>query len=352
MKAESESDEDHQRKFILNLFANNGGGAADNVVDDDHELDDEITEHIWTCCPDAHDDAGRADAPPPVVAIHYHLAFRTSGHGNRLWNSSDCIARQLILPECRAAMLLFDDGSDATTEGGNGSGTRKRRRRPPFRWPPKRCVEFGAGSALPSLALLREGAGRVVITDRHVNSDATFDALRMSVERNAKYRRTTASSDGGGGVGGRAVVVPHTWGEDVDGLLTHIGGGEDDENDREAAAATTSSTTRKADLLVASDCIYNPACHDALLRSATGVMDPERGLFVVGYSLHGNVPSSRISAFFDAARRDYGLDVVNEFSRRYEGGQRGIGSEDAERGAVYVKVLAWGERGGPPTPAG
>ena len=328
MAAESESDEDHQRKFITNLFAN-GGGAADNV-DEDRELDDEISEHVWTCpyADDDHDAVG-ADAPP--VAIHYHLAFRTPGHGNRLWNSSDCIARHLLLPECRAAML-FGRG-DATREGG-ASG---RRRRCPLRWPPRRCVEFGAGAALPSLALLREGADRVVITDRYVNNDATFDALRMSVERNAKYWRT--ASDGGGG-GGRAIVVPHTWGEDVDGLLTHIGGGEDNDDDREAAAAA-SSTTRKADLLVASDCIYNPAYHDALLRSATGVMDPERGLFVVGYSLHGNVPSSRISDFFDAARRDYGLRVVNEFLRQYEDGQRGIGSEDAERGAVYVKVLAW-----------
>lgn len=47
------------------------------------------------------------------------------------------------------------------------------------------CIEFGAGAALPSLVLLKEGADKVVITDRFVN-DETFDALRMSVDTNAK----------------------------------------------------------------------------------------------------------------------------------------------------------------------
>ena len=59
-------------------------------------------------------------------------------------------------------------------------------------------------------------------------------------------------------------------------------------------------------------------------------------------SCHHDIPNrwTRRSYKF-GVRRDYGLRIVNEFSRQHEDGQRGIGSEDTERGAVYVKVLAW-----------
>jgi hypothetical protein len=54
-------------------------------------------------------------------------------------------------------------------------------------------------------------------------------------------------------------------------------------------------------MLITSDCIYNRMYHDALLRSATAAMDPNNGLFIVGYSLHGNVPACRALNFFEVA---------------------------------------------------
>ena len=60
-------------------------------------------------------------------------------------------------------------------------------------WPPACCVEFGVGAALLSLALLREGAGRVLIMDRYTSNERTFDALCMSLEKNV----TTWGMDGG-----------------------------------------------------------------------------------------------------------------------------------------------------------
>jgi hypothetical protein len=92
-------------------------------------------------------------------------------------------------------------------------------------------------------------------------------------------------------------------------------------------------------MLIASDCIYNPTYHDALLRSATAVMDPDNGLFVIGYSLHGNVPACRALNFFEVARRDYGLIIANEYTKEYADGKQGIGSNNGDRGAVYVKIL-------------
>ena len=74
-------------------------------------------------------------------------------------------------------------------------------------------------------------------------------------------------------------------------------------------------------------------------------MDIHNGLFVVGYSLHGNVPSVQILDFFTVAQREYGLVIVNELCINYPNGQLGIGSTDIERGVVYIKVLAHGDDG-------
>ncbi|KAL3764046.1 hypothetical protein ACHAW5_003995 [Stephanodiscus triporus] len=193
-------------------------------------------------------------------------------------------------------------------------GGRRRRRRRAFEWPPSNCIEFGAGAALPSLALLREGARRVVITDRH-GDDRTFDALRMSVVINGRSWRMSEEE-----TRGRAIIMPHTWGMDVDELLIrNCDGGVEKDDDR--SAASSSSGRRKADLLIASDCIYNPTYHDALLRSAAGAMDPDvDAMFVVGYSLHGNVPDLRIFGFLrrgDTRLRTYDRQRIHDrVSRR------------------------------------
>jgi len=84
-----------------------------------------------------------------------------------------------------------------------------------------------------------------------------------------------------------------------------------------------------ADLLIASDCIYNPTYHTSLLESASSAMN-RKSFFIVGYSLHGNVQSSQILNFFNIAQDEFGLKVVNEFTKEYDG-QKGIGSVDKER---------------------
>jgi hypothetical protein len=95
-------------------------------------------------------------------------------------------------------------------------------------------------------------------------------------------------------------------------------------------------------MLIALNCICNPTYHDALLGSATAAMDPNNGLFVVGYSLHGNVLACRALNFFEVARRDYRLIIANKYTKEYADGQRGIGSDDGDWGAVYLKILTLG----------
>ena len=282
------SDEQYQNKFIHSLFTSSSDDLNDDEEDDE---DNHISQHVWHCPEET------------TSSIIYHLAFLAPGHGDSVWNSSECIAQHLLLPECRTTLF---------------NNVKRRSNAHDINWPPQYCIEFGAGAALPSLVLLKEGANKVVITDRFVN-DETFDALRMSVDTNAKVWGISKEK-----VKDRVAIMPHTWGEDVEKLTRQ----HTSSNGKEEC---------KADLLIASDCIYNPTYHKSLLDSTSSAMDCN-SLFIVGYSLHGNVPSSQILNFFDIAKDEFGLQVVNEFTKEYDG-QKGIGCVDKTRGAVYIKLL-------------
>ncbi|EED88728.1 predicted protein [Thalassiosira pseudonana CCMP1335] len=271
----SDTEDEYQRHFIRSMFAK----------DEEDGEDDFVSQHTWTSSDGCHH-------------LIFHLACMAPGHGSSLWNSSDCIAEHLLIPSLRS--LLF--GSENIEEN--------------IKWPPNRCIEFGAGAALPGLALLKQGAKKVVFTDRYVNEE-TFDALRLSVDKNSKQWGWSDDD-----AKKRVVIQGHTWGEDVDKLSL-------DEEAREKEC--------KADVLIASDCIYNPAYHEALLKSASSCIDKTSGIFIVGYSFHMNVPPSQVLNFFDIGTM-LDFEVISEFKKDYDG-QRGI-ETDKKRGAVYVKVLA------------
>jgi len=232
------------------------------------------------------------------------------------WNSSECIAKHLLLPSYRSKLFRrCYDGDEINT----------------MTWPPNSCIEFGAGAALPSLALLRQGAKRVVLTDRYVNQQ-TFDALCLSVKKNASTWGLSNEV-----VKERVVITGHTWGEDLDKLVSQAQGYVC--GDCGSGSGRVSGATNNVDLLIASDCIYNPQYHKALLESATYVMERSSNtLFIVGYSFHMNVPPDQVLNFFNLAREEFRLEVLCEMEEHYSG-QKGIGDTDEKRGTVYVKVL-------------
>lgn len=282
-----DDEEDYQLKLLRSLFSNSKNDGDDDEYENNNL--DIISEYTWIC-------------PNTDISIIYHLAFLAPGHGDSIWNSSECIAQHLLLPEYRDR--LFKNACE-------------------MKWPPSRCIEFGAGAALPSLVLLREGTNQVIITDRFVNQE-TFDAIQMSVDKNIKIW------GGAQDVNDRVEIMSHTWGEEMEKLTQQTNNYEDD-----------GECKHSVDLLIASDCIYNPTYHKSLLESAKSAMlsSNNNSLFIVGYSLHGNVPPSHILNFFNLAKDEYGLGIINEFTKEYDG-QRGIGSLDSNRGKVYVKVLA------------
>jgi len=306
-KDEDESDSIEERDYQLQLcrgIFKNRGDEEDEWLESDDEHDG-ISEHKWTCAIDNQD----------TFSITYHLAFLAPGHGNSLWNSSGCIAEHILDPKHRADLL----GAILLKSEKNSSQ---------FNWPPKRCLEFGSGAALPSLALLKAGAQKVVFTDRYVN-DQTFDALKLSVEKNALAWDINKQD-----IKKRTAIVRHTWGEDIKSLYKAIA------DDTTKVAHDSEDKSARADMLIASDCIYNPTYHTALLRSASALIEPCTGLFIVGYSLHGNVPTSHVERFFTEAKQEYRLEVVRELVIKYSEGQKGIGSVDEKRGNVYLKILA------------
>lgn len=271
----SESTEDEvYRASMRSMF-----GIAD---DEDYDDDDNISQYLWTC---------NTNTSRPLSII-YHLALLAPGHGNSLWNACICIAEHLSSASNRSKLFGLDLCGKMP-------------------WPPNRSLEFGAGAALPSMVLLKEGTERVIITDRRVN-DQTFEALELSVKKNCQ--RWGINKE-------RAVIKPHTWGDDVNKLI------EGDRGEEESA-----------DMLVSSDCIYNPQYHEALLQSAAGTISKKRGLFIVGYSYHTNVSTEQVEAFFSICGA-YKFRVLSEFKKEYKE-QMGIGSKDPKRAVVYCKVLA------------
>ena len=89
-----------QQQFMRSLFATNNS-------DDDEDENDLIAEKTWLCPEDTDN-----------TSITYHLAFLAPGHGNSVWNSSECIAQHLLLPEYRS--MLFRRGGENTTGNSNG----------------------------------------------------------------------------------------------------------------------------------------------------------------------------------------------------------------------------------------
>lgn len=284
-----DENDDYDYEFMKSMFGNQD---EDEDEDEDHE---QVTEYTWTC---------------EGTNVIYHLAFLAPGHGDAVWNSSDCIAQHLLLPEYRAKLFP--------------PTTTSQKKPTSFAWPPTSALEFGAGAALPSMILFKEGTKRLLSTDQKINEE-TFVALHLSFQKNGQQWGISEQE-----IQDRIRVLPHSWGEDMDEL-------------REAATIDGESSSEESggniQLLIASDCIYDPTYHRALLDSVAGTMSKSNGRFVVGYSFHMNVPPARVMGFFELAEKDFELKVTSEFQQAYDG-QEGIGNHDPNRGAVYIKVLA------------
>ena len=210
--------------------------------------------------------------------VEYHLSCMARGHGDVVWNSGSDISEMLVNQKGRAR--LFGEAME---------------------FPLSRVLEFGAGAALPSLVCAKRGLGKVVtITDQF--EEGVFKAIELSVAKNTSP-------------GTQVEVKAYSWGKSEPDLV------------REG----------KYDLMIASDCIYFPGAHQALLTSASKCVGAG-GVWVVGFSLHGNCKEAETYNFFEMANAQ-GWVLERELKIEHDVQEAATWSSVPKRGDVYIKVL-------------
>jgi hypothetical protein len=225
----------------------------------------------------------------------------STGHGNKVWHASIATCRYLnsiFLP----ALLLSSAASNKSSRF--------------------RCLELGAGTAVPSLFLGQLLSLLLLKNDNNDDDDdnnnhPTESILRItdakqyrnimqilrSVEIQESLRNGRSCMDGDGNESSsndtgdndkitntttaaalQLEVHPHNWGGPVDG----IGLGQQQQQQQQ----------QQHDLVIVSDCIYDPNYHDDLLVSLSRTLALD-GTAVVSFSLHGNVQDAVIWEFFE-----------------------------------------------------
>jgi predicted nicotinamide N-methyase len=164
-----------------------------------------------------------------------------------------------------------------------------------------RVVELGAGAGLPSVMAATNGA-EVVCTDWGV------DGILSAIAQNLKGK-------------GRAAVVGHMWGTDVQPILDALDG------------------PKRFDAVMLADTLWATDAHPQLLDSITALLAPT-GVAHVAAGLHtGRGPVERFRAA--AAQRGYELGGVTEVqwvTGTWEPYQTNDGLEE-ERGVVVYFTM-------------
>jgi hypothetical protein len=224
------------------------------------------------------------------VSLSFYMDDFSTGHGNHVWHASIamCIYVRRWLKESYQRLDTF------------------------------RCIEFGAGTALPSLFLAhslfslqskeplssknkRKGRPFVHITDARQYRNIRQILLSLSIQPKAILEEIFFR------------VSPHNWGEGLGGV-TDQKNTEKESSDFLQQEGRCQSMSKEDvetyDLIIVSDCIYNPTYHRELLKSISATlrlpicMEEEEGIedggcAIVSFSLHGNTPDKDIWDFIE-----------------------------------------------------
>eukprot|EP00536_Pseudo-nitzschia_multiseries_P016239 jgi/Psemu1/263522/estExt_Genewise1Plus.C_10530015 len=197
------------------------------------------------------------------TAVKFAMDTNSTGHGDTVWHASVATCRYLkhdfLAKLCNAQCKSF------------------------------RSLELGAGTAVPSLFLanqmvkMQSSEGektmekcpttKICITDakqyRNIKQILLSVGMQESITINSNVHFE---------------VHPHNWGEFDESIPS-----------REAADSTGA---KGYDLVIVSDCIYNPEYHEALLETLTHTL-ALGGRAVLSFSLHGNVDDEVIWDFVE-----------------------------------------------------
>jgi nicotinamide N-methyltransferase len=170
----------------------------------------------------------------------------------------------------------------------------------------KRTIEFGAGTALPSLVALSHDSSFSLVTD--YPDEQLLQAIRETVGWN--WSACSCPKD-------RVAVLGYEWGTSVDNILKAARSfqsasswlGKDDADADDDAYF---------DLAILSECLWKHRCHAALAKSLDEVLHPSRGVAVLTYAHHIPGKEREDDAFFDICEAEYGLTVAMKIPNQVE----------------------------------
>ncbi|GAX23329.1 hypothetical protein FisN_27Lh103 [Fistulifera solaris] len=230
------------------------------------------------------------------ISVVYVVSERGGGFGDIVWASSRWLANLLAHADTCRDLLQWPPLSDASHPLRNVS-----------------FLELGAGAAIPSLVALQCGA-RVLCTDQGIPDRIRCMAEGMERTRRKNYQQHCSNENLQG------QVLPYGWGDPVDSLWQQH----------------QNNPQKHFRVIVAADCCYMPWLHHQLLASIQQLLDPDQGVALLTFALHGNTDHDNVWNIVPMAEQEFGFHVEQLPSQQLTPPKRGMG---AQQGLVHVLRL-------------
>ncbi|KAL7577579.1 hypothetical protein ACA910_015107 [Epithemia clementina (nom. ined.)] len=163
----------------------------------------------------------------------------------------------------------------------------------------KSTIEFGAGTALPSLAALKSGSRFSMITD--YPDEEMLQSIRETVGHNWYTLGDRLVEE-------RVAVHGHEWGSSTENLLQAFK--IDATTDPPAHGSTIApSTCYYYDVALLSECLWNHSLHEKLAASLHALLHHSHGRAIVTYAHHIPGLEEQDDAFFTICQERYGLQI-------------------------------------------
>jgi predicted nicotinamide N-methyase len=245
------------------------------------------------------------------VRISYLCDDQSAGHGNKVWHAS--IALCLYLSTRSMTTLVVGSGDDKNSSKINTAS-------------PFQSLELGSGTAIPSLYLAQTiaaslankstttqscssmGDGDTATSNKplvHITDGRQYRNIRQILQSVSLLRQSSLHDDDDVRQRVNVRVSPHNWGQEI-GIDGH-----DSSSSFFSQECLQTSPTNQYDLVIVSDCIYNPMYHEALLDSIASTLKfptgttkttntaNNGGRAIVSFSLHGNTKDETVWNFLD-----------------------------------------------------
>lgn len=289
------------------------------------------------------------------ITLEFFRDGQSTGHGNRVWHAS--IATCMYLRYLWLQDNVVPSLTDATSSTSIQAST----------LPPLRVLEFGAGTALPSLFIVNLLANTVAQDSAsnykracnkpvvHITDGKQYRNIRqilLSLDRQPQHVMQNV----------HIRVSPHNWGEGID-ISSQGTAGMDSSffefecpssnqiqqqtTKNEEISTASNSAANSYDWIIVSDCIYNPNYHESLLQSIASCLTfptvpattTTGGRAIVTFSLHGNTSDDTIWEFFNKVRNIQRCDQGREWQLKARPIRELPNAQTSEENAIPMPTM-------------